>query len=111
MAGRADTLCESPRSVPTRAVPNLTVPLADLWFEPTDGESRLMAAINPPVRTTEFQAEVMGGAMTFRHVADIKGRRVFAASEWHPADDPDRASSGPSWRLSGPFQRGPQDVA
>jgi hypothetical protein len=89
----------------------LTVPLADLWFEPVDGASRLMAAISLPLQTTAFGIELAGGSLAFRHVADIKGRRVFAASEWHPADDPGLASRGPSWLLSGPFQRGPQNVA
>jgi hypothetical protein len=85
----------------------LRLPLSDMWFEPGIGGSRLMvAALLGPEGETAFQVNLMGGSITFRSVADIKGLRVFAASEWHAADDPEDPSQGPSWILAGPFQGG-----
>jgi hypothetical protein len=90
----------------------LTVPLSDAWFERgADRIDRLLVAIDRPGAIGEFRINLSGGSLTFRHLGDIKGRRVFEASAWHPADDPDLSSRGQLLRLEGPFQRGPRDVA
>ncbi len=91
--------------------PPLSFALTDLWFEPCDGASRLMAAVNLPVRLRSFDIELAGVTVRFRHVADIKGRRVFAASEREPAEDKDEGDGETLIRLAGPFSRSASDVA
>jgi hypothetical protein len=89
----------------------MTIPLCDAWFEYGTGGNRLLVATDRPGAPLELRIDLAGASFLFRHVSDIKGRRVYEASEWRPADDPNLLSRGPSSRLEGPFQRGPRDVA
>lgn len=90
----------------------LTIALCDAWFERgADGFDRLLVGVDRPGAIDGFRINLAGGALVFHHLGDIKGRRVFEASAWHPADDSALSSRGPLFRLSGPFQRGPRDVA
>lgn len=87
--------------------------LTDAWFEPGAGGARLMIALDHSDGAQEVWARIAGtphALVLFRHVADIKGRRVFAATEWHRADDPARSAQDPSRQLAGPFRKGPTDV-
>jgi hypothetical protein len=92
----------------------------DVWFEPGTpvpplapplDEQRLLVTLQHALGIAEFHTCFLGGVVVFRMVADIKGRRVFAASEWHPADDPTLSLPGPLLLISGPLRREPQDAA
>jgi hypothetical protein len=116
MSGRSSlrVLIEEPSTLLGRALPRnpcLTVSLADIWFESDGGTAQLMVAIDLPLKTMRFRADVAGVTLLFSHFADIKGRRLFAASAPRLGDDPGQSEQGPLWRLSGPFQRGPQGVS
>jgi|SRR5579862_5291148 len=96
---------------PLRRDTTLTIPLCDAWFElGTDGD-RLLVAVDRPGLMIDFRIDLVGGTLVFRHLTDIKGRRVFEASAWHPADDPDLSSRAQLSRIAGPFLRGQRDVA
>ena len=87
----------------------------DAWFE-TDGRgTRLLVAVGPDVEPPgagEFRMRLAGGGfLHFRHVADLKARRVFEAMQWRPEDDRGPPSEVPTHQLAGPFRRGSADVA
>ena len=70
----------------------------DAWFEPSPASLR--AALPVPGGPDRFRVELLGGIVIFSRVATIKGREVYEATQWHPADDPALAEPGPLWRLS-----------
>lgn len=87
----------------------ITIELLDAWFEQTDYGCTLMVAA--PCEWPEFHVNMPGASITFRHVANVKGRRLFAASALHPVGGSDQSSPSPLSLLSGPFRRGSRDVA
>jgi hypothetical protein len=85
----------------------------DVWFEPSEHGAQLMIAVAAPAPHGPPPWVVIDdiGWVFLRHVADIKGQRVYAASR----EDPTGSSAPPepetSWLLQGPFGRGSPDGA
>jgi hypothetical protein len=88
------------------------VPLTDAWFEARASGVRLLIATDRAHGLDRFEVKlVCGGLLGFRAVGDIKGRRVFEATQCRPECDPAPFEPVPVWPLSGPFRTGPQDVS
>lgn len=86
------------------------IPLSDAWFEPGDG-CRLMIATTQHGLPLELAVRMAdGNALAFRHVAYIKGRRVYEATWRCPESASDPAARDRLPQLSGPFREGPRDV-
>ena len=97
---------ENPAPLPPRIVTR-AYPITDVWFQSSNEGCRLMMATDEPGVEAEIDVQMAGGVtMRLRHVTNIKGRRVFEATEWRPAD-----GAYPSPQLNGPFRAGPEDVA
>jgi hypothetical protein len=88
--------------------------LTDCWFDWTGRVSRLRIATDQTGLPLEFVCPVsfLGGQpLRFVHVADIKGRRIYEASEPRPEDGEARSEQVPSSLIEGPLREGSRDVS
>jgi hypothetical protein len=97
---------------PSPSVASRLYPLTDVWFQTSRHGCRLLMAADTPGVETEICVEMTAGViMRLRHIDNIKGRRIFEAIEWDPADDHGVvASDDPLVQLQGPFRAGLQDA-
>lgn len=89
---------------------NLLIQCTDAWFDMEGGQTRLRIATTEGV-LLEFWTPMPFGLVRFTRLGCIKDRAVYEASESRPGDDLGPVSQDQLRLLSGPFLRGPQDVA
>lgn len=89
----------------------LFLPLTDAWFEILGGECRLRVATDRPNSRLSFTCRIGSALIDFTHVADIKNRRVYEATQWRQADSEAPLPQAELLQLQGPFRGGPQDVS
>ena len=79
----------------------------DVWFDLSTGRTRLLVAI-PADRSIEAFIVGMneGSCLHFRHLADVKGQKIFEAfpQRLECAEAP--SELGPTLLLEGPYRRG-----
>jgi hypothetical protein len=82
------------------------IDFCDVWFDPAGSSSRLMAATTTPETPKEFLVQIAEGTVLhFRHIADIKGQRLFEATQQYSEHVGDQSLPVPMLYLSGPFRR------
>jgi hypothetical protein len=86
---------------------NRVATIADMWWDPEDGLSRLRIVPSPaPAGTAPLWLKVAIGTSTlfvrFELLAVIRGKPVYEAREWWPEDASGPPSPAPSFRPAGP---------
>jgi hypothetical protein len=78
----------------------------DVWFDLSTGTTRLLAAIPADSLFDTFIVEMDGESrLRFRHLADIKGQRIFEAFPQRLGCAEGPSELGPILRLEGPYRR------
>ena len=80
--------------------------ITEAWFDDSGDAPRLIAATRSLGIESEFWAEIAPGAFVlFRHLADLKGQRLFEATSQRWEGGQSQSSPSPLLQLSGPFRR------
>lgn len=78
------------------------VKLCDAWFDIVGGACRLRCSTTGVVEG-DFRVQISEGVfLLFRHIADIKGQRIFEATGQPWVSDKDNSLPSPLLHLSGP---------